>query len=514
METRVIWAAQALLLLGCKAHPAPPPPVHVGSVGPEPWAPPLVLTGAEAGTYLRNCDGGIPCWTTAAQTPGRAITAVTGTAPVTASTNDAGAVTVGVPNGTEYSVETARDGGVGLGPVNLASSAAVTGVLPAGNQAAQTMGGDISGTTAAATVTNAQGGTLGFGSATGTITGSAAATAVGMAQTTPGSVAIPNNMTFTTQAPNGGSGSAAQNTPGSFVVNLPVVGTVGTIGASPYLTTEYGGTPVVWQGPFAGFGAGAGAIYFAGNNPSTAVLNYGFLGGSTYTILNAPSGGTLYFGIGSPGAFTPEIMTTSGIQMLNGETADLGGGAGVLGIGAAATAPTGATATAGNVVLYSTTAGLYVDGHSNDRDRLSAVTSGTHSSQVLQFGAGPRQQGTTTQAGSVVLTIPIPTNSACMLDLEYMSWVTSTSGGTVAGLTVGDVSGGAIIGAEVQNTAGTAGLPTNGTVAATGPFYSTSQVGNSCAVTVSGANIIFTCTALSTNGVLKWTVEAQRQDCN
>ena len=101
-----------------------------------------------------------------------------------------------------------------------------------------------------------------------------------------------------------------------------------------------------------------------------------------------------------------------------------------------------------------------------------------------------------------------------MLDLEYMSWVTSTSGGTVAGLTVGDVSGAAIIGAEVQNTAGTAGMPTNGTVALTGPYYSTSQVGNSCAVTASGANIIFTCTALSTNGVLKWTVGARRQDCN
>lgn len=38
------------------------------------------------------------------------------------------------------------------GPVNLANSNSVTGVLPAGNQASQTMSGDVTGTTAASTV--------------------------------------------------------------------------------------------------------------------------------------------------------------------------------------------------------------------------------------------------------------------------------------------------------------------------------------------------------------------------
>lgn len=54
------------------------------------------------------------------------------------------------------------------GPVNLAGgSNFVTGSLPAGNQASQTLGGDASGTTAAVVVTRAQGGKVLFDGTTG-----------------------------------------------------------------------------------------------------------------------------------------------------------------------------------------------------------------------------------------------------------------------------------------------------------------------------------------------------------
>ena len=62
--------------------------------------------------------------------------------------------------------------------LNLAGGAGwVTGVLPVGNQAAQTMGGDVSGTTATATVTQAQGGIIAFaGTTTPSITSGGSAT--------------------------------------------------------------------------------------------------------------------------------------------------------------------------------------------------------------------------------------------------------------------------------------------------------------------------------------------------
>jgi hypothetical protein len=95
---------------------------------------------------------------------------VTGTLPVgkggtgIATTPPAGSVAYG--NGTTQAYTTVGTSGQPLisagagtpafGALSLAGSG-VTGTLPAGNQAAQTMGGDVSGTTAAATVAKIQG---------------------------------------------------------------------------------------------------------------------------------------------------------------------------------------------------------------------------------------------------------------------------------------------------------------------------------------------------------------------
>ena len=359
--------------------------------------------------------------------------------------------------------------------------------------------GDLGGTWPSPTVTNAQGGTLGFGSATGTITGSAAATAVGMAQTTPGSVAIPNNMTFTTQAPNGGSGSAAQNTPGSFVVNLPVVGTVGTTGADPYLTTEYGGTPVVWQGPFAGLGAGVGAIYFAGNNPSTAVQNYGVLGSSAYTILNAPSGGTLYFGIGGAAVFTSEFMTTSGIQMFNGQTADLGGGVGVLGIGVVTTAPSTSPNT-GNSVIWSDTLGVH------DWHHVSGTVG-------LDYMLAPQQIGTNTgqQNKRRLYSGLAQTTSTTAVNAFQVPLATSSTNVDIQIRAVGRLHGGITSVSQTtdclyENTAGTvqAATVTGISIAAShDTAYATAGV--TCTVTGTNVNVNVTGVAATT---IDWTVFA------
>ena len=82
-----------------------------------------------------------------------------------------------VPAGSQYQVLTEGASSVGCGQVNLASTNAVTGTLAAANQSAQTMCGDVSGTTAAAVVTQLQSGEIVTGATSGTLTCAAGATA-------------------------------------------------------------------------------------------------------------------------------------------------------------------------------------------------------------------------------------------------------------------------------------------------------------------------------------------------
>lgn len=94
------------------------------------------------------------------------------------------------------------------GAVNLASANAVAGTLPAGNQAAQAMGGDCSGTTAACTVAKVNGVAYGAGGALTTgqvprVTG-ASTTAYGALD-----VANANAVTGTLPAGNGGTGATS-----------------------------------------------------------------------------------------------------------------------------------------------------------------------------------------------------------------------------------------------------------------------------------------------------------------
>lgn len=82
-----------------------------------------------------------------------------------ASITDAGVITVSKVNGITVSgtpaagavLRATSASAAAWGQLDLADTDAVTGVLPTGNQAAQTIGGDGSGTTAALTVTKVQG---------------------------------------------------------------------------------------------------------------------------------------------------------------------------------------------------------------------------------------------------------------------------------------------------------------------------------------------------------------------
>jgi sulfur carrier protein ThiS len=146
----------------------------------------LQVTGAAALGYAAvNLAGGanfvtgvLPAANQASQTMGGDVTGTTAAstvAKVNGSTVPAGGA---LTTGNVLQVTGAA--ALGYAPVNLAGGANfVTGVLPAANQASQTMGGDVTGTTAASTVAKVNGSTVPAGGALTTgnvlqVTGAAA----------------------------------------------------------------------------------------------------------------------------------------------------------------------------------------------------------------------------------------------------------------------------------------------------------------------------------------------------
>jgi hypothetical protein len=120
------------------------------------------LAAGTSGQILQNNGTPTPTWTT-----------VSGDVSIT----NAGATTVAKINGTTVTTAggTLTTGQVlrvtgasssDWGPLDLSNASAITGTLPAGNQASQTMGGDVTGTTAASTVVKIQGNTVTSGALT------------------------------------------------------------------------------------------------------------------------------------------------------------------------------------------------------------------------------------------------------------------------------------------------------------------------------------------------------------
>lgn len=134
------------------------------------------------------------------------------------------------------------------------------------------------------------------------------------AANTPSSVVVPFNTIWQTQAPNGGSGTLAQNTPGSFVVLLPVPGSVGTAGSEASLwVMRSGTTPAIASiGPITGNGTTTGALWLSPSNGGAgeATGNYALASDTTHgTFLNDTV--QLNFRVGAGGgAYTANIMST------------------------------------------------------------------------------------------------------------------------------------------------------------------------------------------------------------
>lgn len=206
---------------------------------------------------------------------GGGISALTGD--VTASGSGSVAATVARINGATVPAAGALTTGntlgvtggsaLGYSALNLAGGAGyVTGVLPTANQAAQTMGGDVSGTTASATVTQAQGGTIVFtGTTTPTILSGTSATSL----------------------------------------------TIGTNKAGALFNVQAGAASNVAQ-----FGiSSAQAQFWIGTTTYVASNIFGAADGSTYSYLNGPSGGNIGFTIGGLAATTVGYFATSAFYL-------------------------------------------------------------------------------------------------------------------------------------------------------------------------------------------------------
>ncbi len=324
----------------------------------------LHVTGASTlGYSALNLAGGagfvsgvLPVGNQAAQTMGGDVTGTTAAAVVAkidgATVPAAGSLTTG--NVLQVSGASA----LSYAAVNLAGGANfVTGVLPAANQAAQTMTGDVTGTTAASVVSKITGSSpiaitpanLQFLAATVTPT---------ISQVIQLSASNPSDTVIAPQAPGASAATAPTGSPGNLLVNLAVP--VST-GSEPALNIQSGGTTGIALQRYPG--GGFWSIYFGANARSSSAAktsNYHFLCDDGGTNLQLQATATLQI-IGSTsityatGAGTMFRVDTSGAQLFppTSGTSQLGGGGYVLGFRQASVVPT--SAPTGGGVLYMNT---------------------------------------------------------------------------------------------------------------------------------------------------------------
>jgi len=494
------------------------------------------VTGASALTYSALNLGGGSGWVTGSLpalniAPGTdaqmLLTSNSGTlAPVWASMSGAATITH-----------------AGVVTVNLGAGATVTGSLPVLNIVAGTVGyvltsvsagggtaswqpasgggitaltGDAtaSGTgSVAATVVSAQGGEFLFGATTGLITVAQGATASGVTQTAAAASTTPINYTVTPQAPNGATGSAANNTPGSFVVALAVPGATGTQGNNAALQVTRGGN-IIWSIQDQVTLANSPSIYLGQGTPTSSnyTINVGATMGSFLT-LKSTQGITLLGG----GTITLEpdgvIMCTfngvsgltaisGGSIALNSATGSLGGGVGVVYLANAGTAPTTAVSTGG--VLYSASQALkWWTGATSayaPTTLAPASSAGTVNSQTqLRDKANGTCETVSTSTATAILTYTTVSGIGGFLTIRAVSRSTTTG----TGIAVGEVST-ALYTLAYQNIAGTVSLPAAGptlvtsqtTVAAlTVPTVTATASGNVITILVSNVSL---CTVDST----------------
>jgi hypothetical protein len=195
---------------------------------------------------------------------------------------------------SSYDVPLPMGGAVGgttaASTVSLTSNAAITGVLPAANQAPEVCGGDMSGTAGVCVVASIA------GSSPITVTPNALQWVAGatpsITQATQTSDIATSGVTITSQA---GYASAltTHKIGGRITLMSPAASNSGTVTGA--IVFGAGGANQMSVAPIGLIqGNGNASIYFAAAVGSEGTGNYSFLGdGSTLTALNAPTSGSV-----------------------------------------------------------------------------------------------------------------------------------------------------------------------------------------------------------------------------
>jgi hypothetical protein len=378
--------------------------------------------------------------------------------------------TTGLPTGSEFNVYQVSDAGTVIaGPADLASSAAVRGLLPIANGGTgtamtcssgqyaiaqsstalqcETISGDET-STSAGVVTNTcmQSGAVCVAATTALETIANTATGPGITLASPSANAAAPNFVFTPGTPFNGSGATAlQNTPASWVFGLVAPGTTGVAGAPDYLETTFGGNISFATGQ-ALQGSAATAIWINPTNSSS------FTPSNTNWLLEN-AGGTVRFGTSSgPSQFIFQPSGSANVLTMSGVSGEVdtafrlgvgqnGGSYGGAGIGAifVLTNPTNPTSTpAGGSVIYADNSalGMRVANSKGDIDYFTSGTTvvGTDYS-AKKFGRGPRCEFVVIApaTGSCVLTLPAAQTtygSAVTYDARTNAKCVAATGGT------------------------------------------------------------------------------------
>ncbi len=290
-------------------------------------------------------------------------TTYTGHAPITVDGSVIGIGLIAIDGGTYGQLPTARlvgtinlnTGTAGvldagrLGPIPPAGLVAGTGgqvvMTGAGGSVANTtIGGDCTiASSGYLTCSSLGAGSVAYGASTGTFTWTKGDTAPGFTQSNAADGSTPVNMVIAPQAPNGAGGSAAQNTPGSLVVNLAAPGAVGTAGAYPAFNVNIGAAPSLTVTGGVGY-----SLLYLYQKSTWQLYSQG-----TDLYLQAPS----IFGylVHQHGGYVSQVNTYQGVQLNTAPSTDFGGGWGVLGISKATTNPT--TSTTGALLWADHTSG-------------------------------------------------------------------------------------------------------------------------------------------------------------
>lgn len=280
--------------------------------------------------------------------------------------------------------------------LNLAGGANwVSGVLPSANQASQTLGGDLAGSTASAVVVGLTGttGTISIVATALTATQANAGLTIGQAQQANGSA--PVNMTLAPQAPGSGASTTANGTPASLVLALPAPVSTGL--AAAFSITQPGLANSCFLGPVSG-GGSSWALWLG----ATVATNASFTVQSdgSNTRIQASTNVIINFA-GSQ----RHIFTTNGLQVGSGATA-FGGGVNVLGLSNATTVP--ASNPSGGGALFASSGSMVWRASGGLQFSTMALVQTT----TYTIDSGTTPDGTIfadTSGGAWSLTLPPPT---------------------------------------------------------------------------------------------------------